>query len=199
MSQGGPSGNGISIAPMVAAVGQAVRSLRKDRHLTLDHLAELSGLSIGVVSQLERGIGNPSFATLVQLAHGLDVPVGRLLHIDESTSPVVREADRRRIDGHGTPAEHVSYQMLTPDLSGALEATWVRSEPGHDTSAAPFRHNGEEFGVVVSGVLDVYIDGTRHRLTAGDSITFSSTVPHWFINPGPETVDAVWVSTPPSW
>lgn len=187
------------MAPLIAAVGQTARSLRKDRGLTLEQLADQSDLSVGVLSQLERGIGNPSFATLVQLAHGLDVPVGRLLHIDEGASPVVREADRRRIDGHGIPAENVSYQMLTPDLSGALEALWVRSEPGHDSSEHPFRHNGEEFGIVLSGQLDVYIDGVHHRLQAGDSIRFSSTVPHWFVNPGPEIVNAVWVNTPPSW
>jgi len=199
MSQAPPPSLTPDVAPMVAAVGSTVRSLRKDRGMTLDQLADRSALSMGMVSQLERGIGNPSFATLVQLAHGLDVPVGRLLHIDEGSSPVVREAERRRIDGHGIPSEHVTYQMLTPDLLGALEATWVRSEPGHDTSATPFTHNGEEFGIVLSGQIDVYIDGVQYSLSAGDSIRFSSTVPHWFVNPGPESTNSIWISTPPTW
>ncbi|MCP3801980.1 XRE family transcriptional regulator [Allokutzneria sp. A3M-2-11 16] len=199
MSQAASPRDVPDVAPMVAVVGTTVRSLRKDRALTLDQLAERSSLSVGVVSQLERGIGNPSFATLVQLAHGLDVPVGRLLLINESSSPVVRADERKRIDGHGMRSERVSYEMLTPNLSGQIGATLVTSQPGHDTSATPFRHNGEEFGIVLSGQLEVYIDGTRHQLFAGDSILFSSTVPHWFVNPGPEDTTAIWVNTPPSW
>lgn len=191
---------GPDAAALMGAVGQTVRSLRKDRSMTLEQLASRSQLSVGVLSQLERGIGNPSFATLVQLAHGLDVPIGRLLlNLDQSASPVVRAAERRRIDGHGISSDNVTYEMLTPDLSGALEANWVRSQPGHDTSGTPFHHSGEEFGIVISGELDVFIDGVRHRLSAGDSIRYSSTVPHWFVNPGPQELNAIWVSTPPSW
>jgi transcriptional regulator with XRE-family HTH domain len=185
---------------MVAAIGETVRSIRRDRTLTLDQLAEHSGLSVGVVSQLERGIGNPSFATLVQLAHGLDVPVGRLLlHIDGDESPVVRRTERRRVDGHGVASESATYELLTPDLSGALEATWVASQPGHDTSKTPFTHNGEEFGIVISGQIDVFVDGVRHRLEAGDSIRYSSTIPHWYVNSGDQPANAIWVSTPPTW
>jgi transcriptional regulator with XRE-family HTH domain len=184
---------------MVTAVGEAVRSLRRGLGVTIDLLAERSQLSVGVVSQLERGIGNPSFATLVQLAHGLDVPVGRLFHIDERTSPVVRKAERRRLGGHDAPTGNATYELLTPDLSGALEAHWVTASPGHDTSRNPFRHNGEEFGVVISGAVDVYVDGTKYHLDEGDSIRFSSTVPHWFVNPTGVTTHSVWVSTPPTW
>jgi uncharacterized cupin superfamily protein len=119
--------------------------------------------------------------------------------ITDSSSPVVRAGERRRIDGHGMQSDRVSYEMLTPDLSGQIEANLVSSEPGHDTSATPFRHNGEEFGIVLSGQIDVFIDGVRHRLSIGDSIRFSSTVPHWFVNPGPQATTAIWVNTPPTW
>ncbi|QIZ00795.2 helix-turn-helix domain-containing protein [Streptomyces sp. S1D4-11] len=185
---------------MVAAIGETVRSIRRERSLTLDQLAEASGLSAGVVSQLERGMGNPSFATLVQLAHGLDVPVGRLLlHIDDNESPIVRKAERRRVDGHGLAAAKATYELLTPDLSGALEATWVIAQPGHDTSKTPFTHNGEEFGIVISGSLDVFVEGVRHHLESGDSIRYSSTIPHWYVNSGDEYGELHLVSTPPTW
>ncbi len=184
---------------MVAAIGASVRSLRKEAGLTLEQLADRANLSSGIVSQLERGKGNPSFATLVQIAHGLDVPVGRLMLVGGTTSPVVRADERRRLDGPHIAGDHCRYEMLTPDLSGALQATWVRSWPGHDTSGTPFLHNGEEFGVVVSGRLEVHVGADRYLLGPGDSIRFSSTVPHWFVNRGPEPVDAVWVSTPPTW
>lgn len=173
--------------------------MRKARGMTLEQLAASARLSIGIVSQLERGSGNPSFATLVQIAHGLDEPVGRLMHIDENTSPVVRRADRRHIDGHGLTMGNAEYELLTPNLEGALQATWVRAQPGHDTSEAPFQHNGEEFGVVIRGHLAVFVNGVRHDLDEGDSIRFSSTLPHWFLNDTDHVTESVWVSTPPTW
>ena len=83
-----------AIGAMLQDLGSRIRVLRRERNLTLERLGELSDLSVGIVSQIERGKGNPSFATLVQLAHGLDIPVGRLLHVAEQhKSPVVRRGE----------------------------------------------------------------------------------------------------------
>jgi len=194
-------GPGASVTALLSALGAQIRVLRKQRGFTLERLSERSGLSMGIVSQIERGMANPSFATLAQLAHGLDIPVARLLHVsDGARSPVVRKGERRRIDGHGIGVEPESlYELLTPDLHGALEVLWLETPPGHDTSATPFTHNGEEVGIVLSGSLDVYIDGVCHHLDAGDSIRYSSSVPHWYHNVGEEKCTAIWVVTPPSW
>lgn len=183
---------------LLAAVGAKVRALRKERGLTLEQLSESTGLSTGIISQIERGKANPAFTSLAQLAHGLDIPVGRLFHVEEQSSPVVRKGERRRLDHHGVESDDI-YELLTPDLNGALEATWVESRPGSDTSATPFRHNGEEFGLVLSGMKDVYLDGVQHRLYEGDSIRYASTIPHWYVNPGDQVCISVWVITPPTW
>ncbi|WP_193318539.1 helix-turn-helix domain-containing protein [Nonomuraea phyllanthi] len=190
-----------ALASMLGAVGSRLRSLRKERGFTLERLGELSGLSTGIISQVERGLANPSFTTLVQLAHGLGIPVGGLFQTEEETRPpVVRRSERRRLGGHGVDMNSESvYELLTPDLSGALEVTWVETRPGHDTSATPFTHRGEEVGVVLSGRTHVYLDGVRYELGPGDSIRYPSTVPHWYVNPGDEVCTAIWVSTPPSW
>ncbi|MEB8342325.1 helix-turn-helix domain-containing protein [Streptomyces endophyticus] len=185
---------------LVATVGLQVRAARKQAGLTLDTLSKAAGVSVGLISQVERGKGNPSFATLAQIAHGLDIPIGRLFHLADQVSPVVRHDERRVLDFHGAAElTGARYELLTPTLSGALESIWVETEPGHDTSDTPFRHNGEEFGIVLSGVKDVYLDGVRHRLYPGDSITYSSSVPHWYANPGDEPASSVWVITPPTW
>lgn len=188
------------VASMLNAIGSKIRTLRKERGLTVERLSELSGVSTGIVSQVERGKANPSFSTLVQLAHGLGIPVGRLFHADTYRSPVVRRFERRRLDGHalGVGDEGI-YELLTPDLNGALEATWVETPPGYDSSATPYHHNGEEFGLILSGAKDVYLDGVRHHLEAGDSIRYASTIPHWYVNPGDKACVAVWVITPPTW
>lgn|SRR5690242_12563610 len=196
---------GLSVAPAIGSMlqdlGVQLRSLRKERGLTLERLSELSGLSMGIVSQIERGRGNPSFATLAQLAHGLDIPIGRLLYVaEQDRSPVVRKDQRRRLDGHGLGVDDGGhYEMLTPDFNGSLEVVEVSTPPGYDTSATPYRHNGEEFGLILEGRHIVHLDGVPHELGPGDSIRYASTIPHWYSNPGPEPSRAIWVITPPTW
>jgi transcriptional regulator with XRE-family HTH domain len=195
------NGNGLPVDSLLSDLGTRLRVLRKERQLSTERLAEAAGVSAGLISQIERGHGNPSFATLVQLAHGLQLPVGQLLAPSETQRVVVRKDERRRLDSHGLAGgDGARYELLTPDLNGALEANWVVTPPGYDTSATPYRHNGEEFGIVLSGTKDVYLDGVRHRLNAGDSIRYASTIPHWYVNPSDtEECTAVWVSTPPTW
>ncbi|UJP09769.1 XRE family transcriptional regulator [Microbacterium sp. KUDC0406] len=193
--------SGPAVADLLEGIGDTVRSLRKKKKLTLAELADATGLSPAIISQLERGLANPSFTTLAQLAHGLDIPVGRLLPSHQSTkSPVVRREERRDLRG-ATPEGMGSavYELLVPDLNGALEAHWVVSGPGHDTSATPFTHGGEEFGLIISGQKEVCVDGELFLLNAGDSIRFDSTKPHWFRNTSSEQCVAVWVNTPPTW
>ena len=191
-------GNGrASTEQMMATVGAQLNSLRKLRSLTLEGLSERSGVSIGLISQIERGRGNPSFNTLVQMAHALNVPIGRLFHTADDTSPLVRSDERRSLDVHG-PSGDAVHELMSPDLNGALEAVWVEAPPGYDTSETPFTHPGEEFGLVLEGRHEVFLDGVRYSLSPGDSITYASTTPHWYRNPGPETVKAIWVITPPT-
>lgn len=183
---------------LMATVGTQLRSLRKMRGLTLDELGRQSRVSMGLISQIERGRGNPSFNTLVQIAHALNVPIGRLFHTVNNTSPVVRALERRILDVHGSGAFAPIHALMSPGLNGALEAIWVEAPPGYDTSATPFSHPGEEFGVVLEGRHEVFIDGVRHELGPGDSITYASTRPHWYRNSGSQLVRAIWVITPPT-
>jgi transcriptional regulator with XRE-family HTH domain len=182
---------------LLATVGGQVRVLRKMRNLTIEETGRRSGVSTGLLSQIERGRANPSFSTLAQLAHALGVPIGRLFHFaDAKPPPVVRANERRSLDFHERPGE-ASHYLLTPDLEGSLEAVWVEAPPGYDTSGTPFAHPGEEFGIVLDGRHEVYLDGVCHQLGPGDSITYSSTIPHWYRNRGSGVVRAIWVVTPP--
>lgn len=183
---------------LMGSVGAQVRVLRKARKLTLEDIGRRSGVSVGLLSQIERGRGNPSFNTLAQIAHALEIPIGRLFHVPERTSPVVRANARRSLDIHEKKGSDALHYLLTPTLTGALEAVWIEAPPGYDTSDTPFSHPGEEFGIVLEGRHEIYLDGVRHELGPGDSITYSSEVPHWYRNAGEQTVKSVWVITPPT-
>ena len=180
----------------VQTVGREIKRLRKLRAWTLEQLASASEVSAGLLSQVERGQGNPSFNTLVQVAHALGIPVARLVTGEQLSSPVVRREDRRQLSLGNDKL--VLAEMLTPRLDGALEAIRVVTEPGYSTEDTPFAHEGEEFGIVLEGTHAVTVGGSRYVLRAGDSISYSSTIPHWYENPGEAPSVSLWVVTPPS-
>jgi len=180
----------------VQAVGNEIKRLRKLRAWTLEQLASASGVSAGLLSQVERGQGNPSFNTLVQVAHALGIPVARLVAGEQMSSPVIRREERRRLSLGDD--ELVLAEMLTPRLDSALEAIRIVAEPGYSTRDTPFVHEGEEFGIVLEGTHAVNVGGTHYVLRTGDSISYSSTIPHWYENPGEVTSVSLWVVTPPS-
>ncbi len=180
----------------VETVGREIKRLRKLREWTLEQLASASGVSAGLLSQVERGQGNPSFNTLVQVSHALGIPVARLVAGEQMSSPVVRREERRRLNLGDK--ELVLAEMLTPRLDSALEAIRIVTEPGYSTKDTPFVHEGEEFGIVLEGTHAVNVGGAHYVLRAGDSISYSSTIPHWYENPGEVTSVSLWVVTPPS-
>ena len=184
----------------IESLGAQLRALRKTRDLTLEQLAARSGVSAGLLSQVERGQGNPRFNTLVQVAHALSVPVASLFRSEATGSPVVRRAERRRLDLHaGDPAaELTTTELLTPSLAGALEVLLIEAPPGYSTEATPFSHEGEEFGLILEGRHEIHLGDQVYTLEAGDSITYASRTPHWYRNPGDGPVRSLWVITPPT-
>jgi transcriptional regulator with XRE-family HTH domain len=183
---------------LVSDLGEHVRRLRLERGLTLEEISAKSGCSVGSLSQLERGKGNPAFFTLAKIAHALEVPVARLLHIEKSVEPVVRRGQGRRLNPHPTEHRGTVYELLTPDLDRALEVVRYELPPGLSTEKTPFVHGGEESGIILRGTQEINVNGVLYTLNAGDAISFQSTLPHWFRNPGPDVVEGIFVCTPPT-
>jgi len=186
-----------TVSLLMEQVGGRLRALREQHKYTLQELADTAGVSIGHISMIERGKGNPSFNTLVQISHALGVPLAQLLHDVESPSPLVRSHERRPLDFHGSDEGSV-HELLTPSLRNAMEAVWVEEPPGYSSEPTPFQHPGEEFGFLFEGKHTVWLDGVPYDLEPGDSITYASTIPHWYSNRGTSVVKALWVITPPT-
>ncbi len=180
--------------------GRKLGPLRVAANLTIEELAEKAGVSTGLVSQLERGIGNPSFNTMAKLAYALGVPIGTFFTGTAPADPVVRKANRKKLTysalGNDGPAP--VYELLTPDLQRKLEVIWVELPPGQSNEDAPFVHDTEECGILLSGTLEVHLGQQVHVLEAGDSIAFHGLVPHWYRNPGDVPAVSIWIVTPPS-
>lgn len=174
-------------APDVLALGREVRRVRQRTGRSVEQLAASSGLSAGLVSQLERGRGNPSLQTLTRLAEALGTPLVALLqNAQQHGEPVVRADARVRLPDLGPPhddAPRPVRELLTPDPNLPLQVIRTVMPPGFTNESRPFRHLGLESVHVLSGRLLVVLGEVRYELEAGDTITYECTQGHWWANP----------------
>ncbi|MFC4588587.1 helix-turn-helix domain-containing protein [Sphaerisporangium corydalis] len=187
------------------AVGARMRRFRKERGLTLRGLSTRSGLSIGFLSQVERGISSIGLTALNGVAAALDRGVAEFFD-DEGTSDdhppsVARLPSHFTLTRAETAAtEYVSgrqtYRMLSARGAGLLlEPLLVHIAPGGRREDA-YGHAGEEFAFVLEGELLYGVDGVEHRLYPGDSVHLRSTVPHTMYNDTDRVTTVVSVVTP---
>ena len=175
------------VDPLVVSVGPRVRTLREAMDLSLRDLAERSGVSAPMLSQVERGETSPTLQVAARIAAGLELRLSQLLRLDEDgTVTVVRREERRRggADGH-------RYEIFTPPLPGQrAEVSRHTLAPGASTGGPgdpPMHEPGSrEIALVEHGSVVLDIDGERHELQTGDCVTFDADLPHHFENPGPE-------------
>ena len=170
-------------------LGLRVRALREAMDLSLRDLAERSGVSAPMLSQVERGETSPTLHIATRIAAGLELRLSQLLRLDEDGAvTVVRSGERRK--GPAAVAGH-SYEILTPPLPGQrAELSRHTLAPGAVTGGPgdPPRHEpgSRETALVERGTLVLHCDGQRHELLDGDSVTFDADLNHHFENPGPE-------------
>jgi XRE family transcriptional regulator, regulator of sulfur utilization len=155
--------------------------------LSLRDLAERSGVSAQMLSQVERGETSPTIAVAERIAAGLELTLSQLLRLDEGDGVnVVRVAERR--DG-GVAAYGHRFEVLTPPLPGQrLEVSEHFLAPGGATGQRgdpPIHEAGSrETAVVTQGKLRLVCDGAPYDLSEGDCVTFDADLPHHFENPG---------------
>jgi transcriptional regulator with XRE-family HTH domain len=179
----------------VAAVGALLRQLRTDAGLSLASVADAAGLSPGLLSQIERGMGNPSLTTLVKLAHALDVPVSRFFVSERPAGALVRAGDHPRLL---VAEDSLTYELLTPHMQGRLGMIKAVVAGGWTNESAPFVHEGEECIYLAEGELVVSVAGTRYVMNDGDSLTFDSSLRHWVCNETDRNALTISAMTPPS-
>ncbi len=186
--------------PAPAAIGSEIRDLRKAKRLTIKALSLATGLSIGHLSEIERGISTPSIKALHDIARALGVTIGWFLHnADEAESGerrhIVRAGNRRALRF----SSGVADELLSPNLRGQLELLMSRFPPGAVGADVPYNHIGEEAGLVLSGTLEMWIGEECFLINEGDSFAFPSTTPHRYRNPGEVEAVVIWAITPPSY
>jgi transcriptional regulator with XRE-family HTH domain len=180
-----------------SGLGLQIRQRRRIKDFTLTELSDKSGLSVGLLSQIERGISSPSLKSMTQICSALGIPVSWLFDSGSTDNPVekglvVRRSSRKRLD-LGTFG--VTKELLSPDLGGEMQIYLVTIRPGGQSGPETYTHRGEEGGLVLAGALELTVDDRIVVLYEGDSFRFCSSLPHRFANPGDTQSSVVWANS----
>jgi transcriptional regulator with XRE-family HTH domain len=186
-------------------LGPRLRLARESLQLSVRELARRIGCSASLISQIERGVSVPSVGVLYSLATELGSSLDHLLFGADSRRPSVvappaadagpgivqRGGCRSIID----LASGVRWERLTPGADATADFLEVIYSPGgHSTDERrPLRHDGREYGLVISGTLQANVGFESYELGPGDSIAFDSSRPHEYLNKTGEPVHAIWV------
>lgn len=181
----------------IVTLGQTLRAARHAQGTTLRAIADKAGCTAAYLSQVETGRTSPSLASLKRIAAGYGLSVADLLEERGSRDGhvVLRPKQRRRLVlGRGA----VIKELLVGRQTGKrMEPLLVTVQPG-EGSEGQYDHAGEEFGLVLRGVLELTVERQTFLIRKGDTFYFTSTRLHGFRNPGRTKTTVLWVITPPS-
>jgi transcriptional regulator with XRE-family HTH domain len=178
-------------------IAEKLRAFRLANRMTLKELSEKAGCTDAYLSQLERGRANPSIMILKKVASALELKVVDFFLEDETNRDDVVLSERERVNINFRRGD-AKIQMLVRDIQNKrMQPFYTTIEPGGGSEGS-YSHIGEEFGIVLRGILEIQIQGKTHRVRKNESFYFSSREPHSWSNPGKGKTVVIWVVSPPT-
>jgi transcriptional regulator with XRE-family HTH domain len=179
-------------------LGRSIRARRQELGMSLAEVAVMTGLTSGAISQIERGVVNPSVQTLRRISGALRVPTFAFL--DGTGEPkldgiVVRADHRKRL---AFPGQQIFYELMSPNLDGKMEVLWYEIPVGDSTFEGGFAHSGEECCVILQGSGRLDLPGESYELSPGDAATYDAGLRHALVNIGDLPLVAISCIAPPS-
>lgn len=194
------SARAAAMSPEAAAIGEKLRLRRKRRGLSLKCVAERAGLSIGLLSQVERGLTMPSVRSMRGICEALDMPVPWLFAAGQGgeageAALIVRQSARRRLAQADAGMQH---ELLTPDKQPHIQMLRSVLQPG--VAAPPIYETatGGICGLVLRGTLGLEVDGGHYSVAAGDSFAFDASRAARYCAEGAGECEVVWAVSPAS-
>lgn len=177
-------------------IGDRLRMRRRIRRLSLQQLADATGLSVGLLSQVERNVSTPSLRSLREICNGLKMPMSWLFEAPDETSSdiVVRSEARRRLD---LTSQGIIKELITPDSVPEVQMIRITIQPGAVfeglTSSVP---SAAKSGTVLQGTLDFQLAERQFALTAGDAFAFPAIKSHKLTCTSEQAAVVLWVVAP---
>lgn len=178
-------------------LGQTVMNYRKKTNMTIRAFSDYSGISTSLISQIERGQANPSLNVLELISKALNVPLYTLFINDIDTDKLISRKENRKNIYRENP-EHIVYDVLTPDFMKTHIEVLMMDINGHsNTTDSHYLHKAkEELAVVMSGDINVELNGNIYSLKKGDVVRIPPNVKHRFINSSECSASVLFILTP---
>lgn len=178
--------------------GTKIRNIRKSKKMSIAELSKNSGVSEGMISQIERNTVVPSAVVLAKIARSLEKSVSYFFGEENLEDSIVlcRKGEHKRIERHNNFGY---YELLSPKGKRSIELIKIVIYPGKEKNHETTIHKGEECGVVIKGKLTVEVNNKKYYLEEGDSIEYDSDLPHRYINESDEECVSIWAEEPYTW
>ncbi|ADR19030.1 cupin domain-containing protein [Calditerrivibrio nitroreducens] len=174
--------------------GEKIRDIRKRLGMTLEDVSLKTGFTKSFISQIENGKNSPSIASLKKICYAIGISISELFE-DERNIVFKFEKDDYKV----LKNKNIDIIFMASKYANRkIEPLILEFEPHSETGSDFYHHTGEEFGYVLEGVLTVVIGNDEYTLQPGESIYFSSNLPHKIKNRTDKKAKAFWVGTPPS-
>ena len=189
------------IDKLIKTLGGKIRSARKEKQIRLRELSRKTQLSIGALSQIERGSLTPSLSSMMFIAHALERPMGHFfdpaeLNLSNNQKAFfVRKSEEKLLH----TSKKVVVYLLYYDGSANIEVVKNIFEESATTGDMKYQHEGAEWGMVLQGRLKVELENEVYILNKGDSIHFKSNISHRLVNIYKGRTIQIWLNSPPLW
>ena len=181
----------------MAEISERLRAFRKSRKMTLKDVADRAGCTSAYISQLEKGRANPSIATLKRIASVFNVKIIDFFLDDQDEEDEVLVRKEQRVMMGFNMGSAVIESLVRTTQNKRMQPLYNRLKPGAGSNGE-YTHEGEEFGIVLAGELELVVGDSVYYVKEGDSFYFPSTTSHGFYNRGEKDTIVIWVTSPPS-
>ncbi len=179
--------------------GAKIRSIRQEKGLTLNELADKTSLTASYLSQIERNLIDPSLSSLRKISMALEVPLYSFLAEDKRKNVLVKADKRKKLE---LPNSSIAYEFMTPmaadrEINLKMEIIYFQLEP-HSWSSEEFMvHAADECIYILDGTIEINLGDEKYRLNTGDSIYIQENIPHKFYNPTSKKITGISNICPP--
>jgi transcriptional regulator with XRE-family HTH domain len=177
-------------------IGSKMRELRIYKGMSIRELAEKAKCTSSLISQIERGKTEPSISMLKRIADALNVNIVDFFMPEFDDGDLITKPEER-VAVHLDRWDAKIYSLIKNFRNKKMQPFYTVIKPGGG-SHGMYKHEGEEFGYVMKGTMDLILNERVFKVKEGESFYFSSKIPHSWGNSGNEDVIVLWVITPPT-